>query len=147
MHKFTREGAKSFFLFSSIHYSFFHAFAQNVITYHYLYHCVNSFVSRVYSERKLRRKNVKKMRNFAKIFLQNIISRKKNSAKTIKFDPVLYQFLKTGTSDRTFMGLDQILKCLGFSLYPLLFLLNSPFNLKFCYSLLREIEVYISKQL
>ena len=26
-----------------------------------------------------------------------------------KFDTVLYQFLKTGTSDRTLMGLDQLL--------------------------------------
>ena len=38
---------------------------------------------------------------------------------TFKFDTVLYQFLETGTSDRTLMGLDQLLKCLGFSLYPL----------------------------
>jgi len=37
-----------------------------------------------------------------------------------KFDTVLHQFLETGTSDRTLMGLDQLLKCLGFSLYPLL---------------------------
>ena len=45
-----------------------------------------------------------------------------------KFDTVLYQFLKTGTLDRTRMGLGQLLKCLGFSLYPLSFLLYSPFN-------------------
>ena len=36
-----------------------------------------------------------------------------------KFGTVLYQFLQTGTSDRTLMGLDLLLKCLGFSLYPL----------------------------
>ena len=36
-------------------------------------------------------------------------------------DTVLYQFLETGTSDNTFMGLDQLLKCFGFSLYPLSF--------------------------
>ena len=36
------------------------------------------------------------------------------------FDTVFHQFLETGTSDRTLMGLDQLLKCLGFSLYPLL---------------------------
>ena len=35
-----------------------------------------------------------------------------------KFDTVLYQFLETGTSDITFMGLDQELKWLAFSLYP-----------------------------
>ena len=35
-----------------------------------------------------------------------------------KINTVLYQFLETGTSDRTFMGLDQLLKCLGFILYP-----------------------------
>ena len=39
-----------------------------------------------------------------------------------------WQFLETRTSDRTLMGLDQLLKCLGFSLYPLLFFLYSPFN-------------------
>ena len=36
------------------------------------------------------------------------------------FDTVLYQFLEAGTSDITFMGRDQELKCLAFSLYPLL---------------------------
>ena len=39
-----------------------------------------------------------------------------------------YQFLETGTSDRTLMGLDQLLKSLGFSLYPLSFFLYSPFK-------------------
>ena len=36
-------------------------------------------------------------------------------------DTVLYQFLETEASNRTFIGLDQLLKCLGFSLYPLSF--------------------------
>ena len=36
-------------------------------------------------------------------------------------DTVLYQFLETGTSDNTFMGLDQLLKCFGFSPCPLSF--------------------------
>ena len=39
-----------------------------------------------------------------------------------------YQFLETGQSDRTNIGRDQLLKYLGFSLYPLSFYLNSPFN-------------------
>ena len=37
-----------------------------------------------------------------------------------KFDTVLYQFLGTGTSDRSFMGRDQELKFLSFTV-PLLF--------------------------
>jgi len=45
------------------------------------------------------------------------------------FDPVLYQFLKTGTSDITFMGRDQELKWLAFSLYPLSISPYSPFKL------------------
>ena len=45
-----------------------------------------------------------------------------------KFYTVLYQFLETGKSDRTLMGLDQLIKCLGFSLYPVSFFLYSPFN-------------------
>ena len=44
------------------------------------------------------------------------------------FDTVLYQFLKTGTSDRTLIGFDQLLKFLGFSLYPFSFFLYSPFK-------------------
>ena len=35
-----------------------------------------------------------------------------------KFDTVLYQFLETGTSDETLMGLNQLLKYIGFSLIP-----------------------------
>ena len=37
-----------------------------------------------------------------------------------KFDTVLYQFLETGTSERTLRGLDQLLR---YSLYPLSFFL------------------------
>ena len=44
------------------------------------------------------------------------------------FDTVLYQFLETGTSDRTFVCLNQLLRFSGFSLYPLSFFLYSPFN-------------------
>ena len=46
------------------------------------------------------------------------------------FDTVLYQFVETGTSERTLMGLDQFLKCLGFSLNPLSFFLYSPCKVK-----------------
>ena len=41
---------------------------------------------------------------------------------------VLYQFLETGTSDITFMGRDQGLKWLAFSLYPHSFFLFSSFK-------------------
>ena len=41
---------------------------------------------------------------------------------------VLYQFLEIGTSDKTFIGRDQELKWLAFSLYPLSIFLYSPFN-------------------
>ena len=45
------------------------------------------------------------------------------------FNTVLYQLLETGTSDKTFMGHDQELKWLAFSLlYPLSFFLYSPFK-------------------
>ncbi len=37
-----------------------------------------------------------------------------------------YEFLETGTSDRTLIGLDQLLKCVGFSLYPLSFYPKQP---------------------
>ena len=46
------------------------------------------------------------------------------------FNTVLYQFLETGTSDKTVMGRDQELKWLAFSLYPLLFFLYSPSKIK-----------------
>ena len=41
---------------------------------------------------------------------------------------VLYHFFETGTSARTNIGRNQLLKCLGFSLYPLSIYLNSPFK-------------------
>ena len=41
-----------------------------------------------------------------------------------------YINFETGTSDRTFKGLDQILKSSGFSLYTLSFFLYSPFKNK-----------------
>ena len=44
------------------------------------------------------------------------------------FNTFLYQFLETGTSDKTFMGRDQELKWLAFSLYSLSFFLYSPFK-------------------
>ena len=37
---------------------------------------------------------------------------------------VLYNFLETGTSDNTIIGRDQLLKVLGFSLYPMSFYLK-----------------------
>ena len=37
-----------------------------------------------------------------------------------KFDTVLHQFLETGTSDRCLIGIVQLLRFSGFSLYPLL---------------------------
>ena len=44
---------------------------------------------------------------------------------------VLYQFLKTGISDRTLIGLNQLLRFSGFSLYPLSFFLYGPFKLNY----------------
>ena len=44
------------------------------------------------------------------------------------FDTVLCQYLETGTSDRCFIGLDQLLRFSGFSLFPLLFFLYSLFQ-------------------
>ena len=52
-----------------------------------------------------------------------------------KFDTVLYQFLETGTSDRTIVGLDELLWYLGFSLYPLSFFLYSSLIAKMIFSL------------
>ena len=45
-----------------------------------------------------------------------------------KFDTVLYQFLETRTSDIIFLGRNQELMWLAFSLYPLSFFLYSPFK-------------------
>ena len=44
------------------------------------------------------------------------------------FDTVLYKCLQKGTSDRTLIGLDQLLKFLGFSLYTLSFFPYCPFK-------------------
>ena len=44
------------------------------------------------------------------------------------FDTVLYQFLKTWTTDRCLICIVQNLRFSGFSLYPLLFFLYSPFK-------------------
>ena len=44
------------------------------------------------------------------------------------FDTVLHQFLESGTSDRCPIGLNQLLRFSGFSLYPLSFFLYSTFN-------------------
>ena len=55
--------------------------------------------------------------------MQNFINR-----FSYKLDTVLYQFLEKGTSDRTLIGFDQLLKSLGFRLYPLSFFFNSPFK-------------------
>ena len=43
-------------------------------------------------------------------------------------DTVLNQFLETGTSGRTNIGHDQLLKLSGFNLYLLKFYPNNPFN-------------------
>ena len=53
------------------------------------------------------------------------------------FNTVLYQFLEIGTSDITFMGHDQELKWLAFSLY-------TPFRFSFTVplSLYKNIENY-----
>ena len=50
-----------------------------------------------------------------------------------KFDTAFYQFLETGTSDRTLMGLYQLLKCLGFSLHPFHFSLTVPLSRLFSF--------------
>ena len=44
------------------------------------------------------------------------------------FETVLYQFLKTGTSDRCLIEIVQLLRFSGFSLYSLSFFLYSPFK-------------------
>ena len=44
------------------------------------------------------------------------------------FDTVLYQFLETGTSDRTHIGLDQQQNIWGFRLNSFSFYINSSFQ-------------------
>jgi len=50
------------------------------------------------------------------------------------FDNVLYQFLEIGTSDRTNIGHDQLIKWLGFSLYPFHLTLTVPLKNLFNYT-------------
>ena len=58
------------------------------------------------------------------IFIPNFINK-----FSYKFDIVLYQFLKTGTSDRTLMCLDQHLKCLISAYTPFQFSCTVPLSL------------------
>jgi len=46
----------------------------------------------------------------------------------VNFDSVLCQFLETGTSDRCLLGIVQLLRFSGFTLYSLSFFLYSPFQ-------------------
>ena len=46
-------------------------------------------------------------------------------------DTDLYKFLETGTSGRTLVCLDQLLKCLGFSLYLLSFFFTVPLKMSY----------------
>ena len=57
------------------------------------------------------------------------------------FDTVLCQFLETGISDRTNIGCDQLLKCLGLIQYPLSFYLNSSFN--YCRSETGDLHIFL----
>ena len=51
------------------------------------------------------------------VYLLNMISLN----LLILYKNFIYRFLERGTSDRTLEGLVQLLKCLGFILYPLYF--------------------------
>ena len=58
--------------------------------------------------------------------LIQLIRNQSEEKNSYKFGTVFYQFLETGTSDRTLMGLDQLLKCLRFQpLPPFIFPLQS----------------------
>ena len=50
------------------------------------------------------------------------------SVFSYKFDMFFFQFLETGTSDKTIIGRDQHLHCLPFRICPPLFYFNSPFK-------------------
>ena len=63
---------------------------------------------------------------------------------TINSFLILYQFLETGTSDRTLMGLDQLLKCLGFNLYPFSFFFYNPLNVAFIVAFRTVFPVLVS---
>ena len=59
----------------------------------------------------------------------------------MNFRIVLYQFLETGTSDKTFMGRDQELKGLAFSnIPPFIFPLYSPFKSIRCAMIMMKIK-------
>ena len=49
-----------------------------------------------------------------------------------------YRFLETGTLDRTLRELDQLLKCLGFSLHHISFFIYSPFKPISCLSIISK---------
>ena len=63
-----------------------------------------------------------------KILYKNPIQQIRNQSEknSYKFDTVLYKFLQTGTSDKCLIGIVQLLRFSGFSLYPLSFFLYSP---------------------
>ena len=50
-----------------------------------------------------------------------------NRGEYISIYFILYKFLETRTLDRTNIGRDQLLKILGFSIYPLSFSFTVPF--------------------
>ena len=70
-------------------------------------------------------------------FMQNCIY-----AFSYKFDTVLYQFLKTRTSDRCLIGIVKFLRFSGFRLYPF-FSFTVPLNEMF-WQLWMKLQVYIS---
>ena len=60
--------------------------------------------------------------NTGSVFLFNF----KGTVKEKCFVSIFYQFLETGTSDRTLICLNQLLRLSGFSLYPLSFSFTVP---------------------
>ena len=52
----------------------------------------------------------------------------RKNEKYMRFGLTSYQFVETGTINRKNIGRDQLLKCVGFSLYP--FYLNCKRTLK-----------------
>ena len=58
------------------------------------------------------------------------------------FDTVLCQFLETGTKDECLIGIVQLLRFSGFSLYPLSFFLNSPFKHDYAQVFLKKKQQY-----
>ena len=54
---------------------------------------------------------------------------------------LIYHFHGTGTSVRTNIGCDQLLKCLGLIQYPLSFYLNSSFN--YCRSETGDLHIFL----